>query len=250
MTTRLSIDQLRSARVRRETYVGQWLPEPLLTDRTAPDPADTAQQADSVSMAFLLVLERLGPVERAVFLLHDVFDYGYGDIADDRREVAGQLPAARGSGHGAGSSRTDHGSRRPVNGGMSWPDGSWRRCWTAISTRWSPLGSRRRGGRRQRRREPVVAPADPGRGEGVPAVAGAGRTDPRSRHHGATAPRSTVSLAPCSATRGQLINVFSLDIADGAVRTVRSVINPEKLAHLGPLADLAELQRRRHPRRD
>ena len=82
VTTRRSIDQLRSARMRRETYVGQWLPEPLLTDRTAVDPADTAQQADTVSMAFLLVLERLGPVERAVFLLHDVFDYRYDDIAE------------------------------------------------------------------------------------------------------------------------------------------------------------------------
>jgi RNA polymerase sigma-70 factor (ECF subfamily) len=81
VTTRLAIDHLRSARVRRESYVGEWLPEPLLTDESAPDAARYAEDADSLSMAFLLVLERLSPVERAVFLLHDVFDYGFGEVA-------------------------------------------------------------------------------------------------------------------------------------------------------------------------
>src|ERR671939_430017 len=75
VVTRLAIDQLRSARVRRESYVGEWLPEPLLTDDGA-DPAARAEEADTLSMAFLLVLERLTPVERAVFLLHEVFAYG------------------------------------------------------------------------------------------------------------------------------------------------------------------------------
>src|SRR5262249_1404396 len=77
--TPLAIDRLRSARRRRESYVGEWLPEPLLTDDA--DPARATEDADSLSMAFLLVLERLGPVERAVFLLHDVFAYGYDEIA-------------------------------------------------------------------------------------------------------------------------------------------------------------------------
>src|SRR5262249_6104788 len=76
---RLAIDQLRSARRRREIYVGEWLPEPLLTDGA--DPARATEEADSLSIAFLLVLERLGPVERAVFLLHDVFAYDYDEIA-------------------------------------------------------------------------------------------------------------------------------------------------------------------------
>src|SRR5262245_61398042 len=82
VATRLAIDHLRSARVRRETYVGEWLPEPLLTDEPSPDAAKHAEDADSLSMAFLLLLERLSPVERAVFLLHDVFDYGYEEVAD------------------------------------------------------------------------------------------------------------------------------------------------------------------------
>jgi RNA polymerase sigma-70 factor (ECF subfamily) len=74
VATRLSIDRLRSAQHRRETYPGVWLPEPIVTD-TAPD-------RESISMALLVVLESLSPVERAVFLLHDVFDYGYDEIAE------------------------------------------------------------------------------------------------------------------------------------------------------------------------
>ena len=80
VTTRLGIDHLRSARVRREHYVGEWLPEPLVTD-PAPGPAEHAATADSLSMAFLVLLETLSPVERAVFLLREVFDYGYDEIA-------------------------------------------------------------------------------------------------------------------------------------------------------------------------
>jgi RNA polymerase sigma-70 factor (ECF subfamily) len=79
VVVRLCIDELRSARVRRESYVGPWLPEPLLIDEAEPGAA--AELADSLSLAFLVLLEALAPVERAAFLLHDVFDYGYGEIA-------------------------------------------------------------------------------------------------------------------------------------------------------------------------
>ncbi|HEX2746525.1 MAG TPA: RNA polymerase sigma-70 factor [Verrucomicrobiales bacterium] len=77
--TRLCIDQLRSARRQREEYYGVWLPEPLM--ETAPSPADSAELADSLTMAFMLMLERLSPLERAVFLLRDIFDYEYKEIA-------------------------------------------------------------------------------------------------------------------------------------------------------------------------
>ena len=80
VTTRLCIDHLRSARVRRESYVGTWLPEPLLTDEEA-DVARHAETADSLSMGFLVLLESLTPVERAVFLLREVFEYEYDEIA-------------------------------------------------------------------------------------------------------------------------------------------------------------------------
>lgn len=78
--TNLCIDRLRSAQLRREEYLGPWLPEPILTD-TASDPATGAELADTLSLAFLTVLERLNPVERAVFLLHDVFSYDFAEIA-------------------------------------------------------------------------------------------------------------------------------------------------------------------------
>ena len=80
IVTRLAIDQLRSARHRREIYSGQWLPEPILTDDD--EPAEAIERADTLSMAFLLVLERLSPVERAVFLLHDIFAFDYDEIAE------------------------------------------------------------------------------------------------------------------------------------------------------------------------
>ena len=80
VTTRLAISHLRSARVRRESYVGAWLPEPLLAD-AEPDPAERAEMSDSLSMAFLVLLESLTPTERAVFLLHEVFGYDYKEIA-------------------------------------------------------------------------------------------------------------------------------------------------------------------------
>ena len=79
--TNLCIDHLRSARVRREEYLGPWLPEPLLTSDAAGDPAEDVARTDTLSLAFLAVLERLNPVERAVFLLHDVFGYEFAEIA-------------------------------------------------------------------------------------------------------------------------------------------------------------------------
>lgn len=92
--TRLCIDQLRSARARREVYVGPWLPEPLVTE---PDPAAEIEEADSLSMAFLVLLESLSPVERAAFLLHDVFGYEYEEVASviDKSEVNARQIATR-----------------------------------------------------------------------------------------------------------------------------------------------------------
>src|SRR5687767_12012544 len=80
VTTRLAINELRSARARRESYVGEWLPEPIITDGDD-DPALRAETADSLSLAMLVLLESLSPEQRAVLLLHDVFDYGYQEIA-------------------------------------------------------------------------------------------------------------------------------------------------------------------------
>jgi RNA polymerase sigma-70 factor (ECF subfamily) len=86
VVTRLAMDRLKSAQARREVYVGEWLPEPLLGEGRMEDPAE---RIESVNTAFLLLLERLRPVERAVFLLHDVFDYGYPEIS----EIVGETEA-------------------------------------------------------------------------------------------------------------------------------------------------------------
>ena len=85
ITTRLAIDHLRSARAQREVYPGEWLPEPLAED----DAPQHAEMADSLSLAFLHLLEKLSPVERAVFLLREVFDYPYEDVA----RIVGKSPA-------------------------------------------------------------------------------------------------------------------------------------------------------------
>ena len=78
ITTRLALNRLRSAQRRREAYVGPWLPEPLLT---SPDVAEDAELAESVSMALMVVLETLGPTERAVFVLREIFGFGFDEIA-------------------------------------------------------------------------------------------------------------------------------------------------------------------------
>ena len=95
--TRLCLDRLRAAKARRETYVGPWLPEPLVEDMAE----DPLERAEEVSVAFLLALQRLSPLERAVFLLHDVFDQDYGAVAKalDRSEAACRQLAGRARAH-------------------------------------------------------------------------------------------------------------------------------------------------------
>jgi hypothetical protein len=96
--------------VQRETYVGEWLPEPLVTDDGAADPAGAAERVDSLSMSFLLLLERLTPLERAVFLLHDVFDYDFAEGRRNRRGGRRRRAASTRSGPAASSPTTGRGS--------------------------------------------------------------------------------------------------------------------------------------------
>ena len=102
-TTRLAIDRLRQLQTRREAYIGPWLPEPLVTDfgPAVPDTAERAVLADSVSVAVLVVLESLSPLERAVFVLHEVFGYTCAEIAGmlDRSEAAVRQVASRARAH-------------------------------------------------------------------------------------------------------------------------------------------------------
>ncbi len=99
-TTRICLDVLKSARVRREEYVGPWLPDPV-TDTTALTPDAQTELAEDLSVALLLALDRLSPLERAAFLLHDVFDFSFAEVADalDRNEAACRQLAARARTH-------------------------------------------------------------------------------------------------------------------------------------------------------
>jgi RNA polymerase sigma-70 factor (ECF subfamily) len=245
--TRLAIDELRSARARRETYVGEWLPEPLLTDE-AGDPAGVVERADAVSMAFLLMLERLGPVERAVFLLHDVFGYGFGEIA----EIVGRSPAA--CRQLAVRARRRVSEQRPRFA----PSGAQRealaeRVFTALTDGdvdglvglLAPdvVVQGDGGGKAPQWSRPIV---------GADRVARllAGLGDQIARF-GVRLERREVNGQPGAIVRtadGQVVNVLCVELGEGRVLAVRSVINPDKLRHLGPVADAWGLIRERAAR--
>jgi RNA polymerase sigma-70 factor (ECF subfamily) len=240
VTTRLAIDHLRSARARRERYVGAWLPEPLVTSQE-PDAAAHAETADSLSLAFLALLERLSPVQRAVFLLRDVFGYGYDEIAalvgkseDNCRQIAAR-------------------ARRHVEAGRPRFEASRRQR--------EELARRFFAAIEQGDTEGLVGllAADAvmyGDGGGkVPALAapvhGAERVARflvglarRGRAVGMGARPAEINGHPGLLSldpQGRLLGVLALDIAEGRVQTVRSMVNPDKLRHLGPVGDVAAL---------
>lgn len=239
IATRLSIDVLRSARVRRETYVGEWLPEPLLTDPAA-DPARQAEMSDSLSLAFLVLLESLSPEQRAAFLLHDVFGYGYGEVAEivGKSEDNARQLAAR--------------ARRHVDEGRPRFDAS-REERDELARRF--FAAARDGeveALEELLAEDVVLHGDGG-GK-VPALARAvhgarrvAKTLGAWAKQGARIPGLSFRLVEVNGQPGalafdgdgNLINVMALDIADGRIQGIHSMVNPEKLGHLGPAANWA-----------
>lgn len=237
VTTRLSIDALRRAGSRRESYFGPWLPEPLLTDPGA-GPAEAAETGESLSMAFLVVLETLSPVERAVFLLHDVFAYEYAEIASivGKSEANCRQLAARSRRHVA--------ARRPRFD----PSEKER---TQLAERFFAAAT---GGDMEGLVSLLAADAafygDGGeKGTGVRApifgrqgvvrvLLGLFR---RGRALGVQTRAVEVNGNPGAMVfdaDGGLINVVSLEISGGVVQAVRMVVNPDKLGHLGPLSPL------------
>lgn len=243
--TRLCIDRLRSAPKRREAYLGQWLPEPLLTDNQAGDPAAHAEQADSLSMAFLLVLERLNPIERAVFLLHDVFGYGYDEIAAivGKSEANCRQLAARARSHVKAEKPRFEASREQrdqlaTRFFAAVTDGDLDGLVGMLADDVVVYGDG--GGKAPQWMRPVVGPDRVAR----LLVGMSGDL----RDYQITIEPHQVNGQPGAllvTSGGELINVFSLDIADGLVQAVRSVINPDKLRHLGPVADVYALRAER-----
>ncbi|MFJ7907402.1 RNA polymerase sigma factor SigJ [Kitasatospora sp. NPDC096204] len=242
--TRLGINHLRSARVRRETYVGQWLPEPVVTTAERPGPAEHAELADSLSMAFLVLLEALSPVERAVFTLREAFGYGY-------PEVAGMV------------GRSEANCRQIL---------ARARKRLALKDDAPAAPARRAEGEELARRFFAVAEGgdlDALLGLLAPDVAfrGDGGGKARALAHCLTDPRRVAQLlvgglrrlrrlgahlvpALVNGRPGAVVydaerrvaSVIELDVdADGAVRAVHAVSNPDKLTHLGPVSGLGLL---------
>jgi RNA polymerase sigma-70 factor (ECF subfamily) len=238
VTTRLAIDALTSARAKREQYVGPWLPEPLLVDTdNAPDVA--AETADSLAMAFLVVLEQLSPVERAVFLLREVFAYDYAEIAKvvGKSEANCRQLVSRARRHIDEDKPRFEASKRQrqelterflsacQNGDM---DG-------LVSMLAGDVGFYGDGG--------GVATALPkpmfGRDNVARFLLGIFR---RGYVVGGSYRAVDVNGQPGAVlfdADGLIVSVFSLDIADGVVQAIRSVVNPQKLRHLGPTSPLA-----------
>ena len=230
VTTRLGIDHLKSARVRREQYVGEWLPEPLLTDEGSPDAAAHAETADSLSTAFLVLLESLTPVERAVFLLREVFDYEYGEIARivGKEEAACRQLFSRAKKHIAEhrprfeASPEEH--RQILNrflGAVSAGDMDGLMSLLAEDVTWWADG----GGKVTAARRPFV---------GREMVAKVFMRLPRAAPENQTADIEEINGKPALIFRvdGRVMAVLTFDVGGGLIRAVRFIVNPDKLKHL------------------
>jgi RNA polymerase sigma-70 factor (TIGR02957 family) len=244
VVSRLSLDHLRSARVRRETYVGEWLPEPLLASADD-DPARKAEMADSLSLAFLVLLESLSPEQRAAFLLREVFDEPYDRIAEivgTSEQNARQL---------ATRARRHVEERRPRFEAS-------REQREELATRF--FAAAEEGdlqGLEELLADDVVLRGDGG-GK-APALKRAVHGRARVARtliaglralarFGLTLRREHVNGQPgalVSDREGKLIAVMSLDVAEGQIQGVSSIVNPDKLQHLGPLGDVGALLRER-----
>jgi RNA polymerase sigma-70 factor, ECF subfamily len=236
-TTRLAIDHLRSARARRESYVGTWLPEPVVSD-LHDSPEQMAELSDSLSMAFLVLLESLSPVERAVFLLREVFDYPYEDIAEivDKSEANCRQIFGRARGH----LDADHVRY----------EASAEQSETLVR---SFLAAARSGDLEQLVDLLAADAVFCGDGGGKAAatqrpVYGRERVAKfllvlfeNVQSWGVTVEPALVNGGPGILNRdrdGRILSVISFEVLDGVIQTVRGIVNPDKLQHLGPVSDL------------
>jgi RNA polymerase sigma-70 factor, ECF subfamily len=236
VVVRISIDVLRSARVRREAYVGPWLPEPLLTDPYQ-DPARSAELADSVSMAALLLLERLSPLERAVFVLREVFGFGFPEIASavGRSEAACRQLAVRARRHmDAGRPRfeADRRERDELSARFfdALRDGDVEGLRELLAADVQMVGDA--GGKAPQWGAAIIG------AQNVARVLAS--TFPWFFRIGGKLEPHEVNGQPGAIFRDRdnnVLNTWTLDVLDGQIQTIRSVINPDKLGHVGPVAD-------------
>jgi RNA polymerase sigma-70 factor, ECF subfamily len=236
VVTRISIDVLRSARVRRETYVGPWFPEPLLTDPYE-DPARSAELADSLSMAALLLLERLSPLERAVFVLREVFGFGFPEIAAavGRSEPACRQLAVRARRHmEAGRPRFEADRREREELAARFFDalrnGDVDQLRQLLAADVSMVGD---GGGKA----PVLPKSVIGADNVARVLAS---IFPVLARIEASMEQRELNGQPGAIIRdrdGNVVGTMTLDVIGGQIQTIRSVANPDKLGHVGPVAD-------------
>ena len=236
VVTRISIDVLRSARMRREEYVGEWFPEPLLSDPYE-DPERSAELADSVSMAALLLLERLTPLERAVFVLREVFGFGFSEIASavERSEDACRQLAVRARRHmDAGRPRfeADRREREELAAGFfdAMREGALDGLRDLLAADVQMVADG--GGKAPQLARGLVGAENVARVllAMLPAMVDVGV---RFEQH-------EVNGQPGAIMRdgdGNVVTVWTLDVLDGRIQAIRAVLNPDKLAHVGPVAD-------------
>jgi RNA polymerase sigma-70 factor (TIGR02957 family) len=232
VTTRLAIDQLRSARASRETYAGPWLPEPVVDEYA--DLADEAALSDSLSTAFLLVLERLSPEQRAVFLLRDVFGYPFDEIAS----IVVKTPAA--------CRQIAVRARRHVNEGRPRFDTSPRERDELARRFFAACHDGDLEGLVSLLAADVTFTGDGGgKAKGLPRpVTGRPAVGRLLRAALEQLAQLMIRLEPVhvggqpgarlSDAEGRLIGVWSLGVAGGEIVAIHSVVNPDKLAHLKP----------------
>ncbi len=242
ITTRLAINELHSARARRERYVGEWLPEPIVTDGED-DPARHAETADSLSVAMLVLLESLSPEQRAVLLLHDVFDYGYSQVAaivgkseDNVRQLASR--ARRHVEHGRPRFQTTREQRdelgRRFFQAAEQGDLAGLESLLAHDVQLTGDG----GGK-----APALARTLRGRSRVARTLMG--WLSRETRLPGIEFRAVEVNGGPGLLVfddAQRLVGVTALDIADGEIKAISSVANPDKLRHLGaPVGNLGTL---------
>jgi RNA polymerase sigma-70 factor, ECF subfamily len=242
VVTRVSIDVLRSARIRREEYAGPWFPEPLVTDPYE-DPARSAELADSISMAALLLLERLTPLERAVFVLREVFGFSFPEIASavERSEAACRQLSVRARRHmddGRPRFEADRREREELAGRFfgAFREGDVEGLQDLLAADAQLIGDS--GGKAPQFSKPIVGSQNVARvlATAVRQLLGVGvAVEPHQ-----------VNGQPGALFRdrdGKILAALVLDILDGQIQTIRSVSNPDKLRHVGPVADAWALAR-------
>ena len=245
VTTRLAIDHLRSARRKREVYPGEWLPEPIVQSGSDLNAQEHIEMAETLSMAFLVLLETLSPLERAVFLLRQVFDYEYVEIAEvvgksesncrqvfsrAKRHVAERRPRFEASSQER-ESLTHRFLEVCKNGSLTDLE-----AMLAADVEFHGDG----GGIASAVLHPVKGAAP------VARLMHAFFT--KARAYNLAFVEATVNGQPgiiAKTSEGAFISVMALQVVDGRISAMHSIINPDKLGHLGEVSDLARLPKRR-----